>query len=242
MSFQIALGVCMDFSTEKRKSIEIYQREVVSGSRHSLNLKLKSIGKNLFDFCFAIFALCFFAPLMLLIALLILVLNGRPIFYSQWRVGKGGRLFRCYKFRTMVTNSDQVLTDLLNRDPAAQEEWLNTQKLTIDPRVSSIGTFLRKASFDELPQFWNVLKGDMSIVGPRPIVSSEMWRYGQYINDYTAVRPGITGLWQVSGRSDTTYAQRVSLDCEYVANHSFLWDLSIIARTVKVVLRRDGAC
>ncbi len=242
MSLWIESGARMDFSTGTRKLTKIYQRKVEYGSSQSFNHRLNSLAKNTFDFCFAVVALCFFAPLMLVIAVLILVLNGRPIFYSQWRVGKGGRLFRCFKFRTMVPNSDQVLTDLLSSDHAAQEEWMATQKLAIDPRISSLGRFLRKTSFDELPQFWNVIKGDMSIVGPRPIVTSEIWRYGQFFEDYTAIRPGITGLWQISGRSDTTYAHRVSLDCEYVANHSFFWDLSIILKTVKVVLKRDGAC
>ncbi len=193
------------------------------------------------DRLMALVALVFFAPFLLIIALLIVAFDGRPVFFSQMRVGRGGRMFRCYKFRTMNRNSERILADLLAVDAAAREEWRQTQKLVHDPRISCLGAFLRKTSLDELPQFWNVLKGDMSIVGPRPVVASETWHYGDKIKEYTSVRPGITGLWQVSGRSDTTYEQRVLLDCEYIARQSVFLDLAIIIKTIFVVLRRDGA-
>ena len=202
---------------------------------------LSRMVRNGVDRLLALFALVFFAPFFLIVAVLVAMSDGWPIFYSQYRVGQGGRLFRCYKFRTMNRNADRLLDELLANDLTAQEEWRENQKLSNDPRVSCLGAFLRKTSLDELPQFWNVLKGDMAIVGPRPVVSSETWHYGHRIDEYTSVRPGITGLWQVSGRSDTSYDERVRLDCDYVARQSLLFDLSIMLKTVVVVLGRRGA-
>lgn len=216
--------------------------QISSISHHQpLGSILQRATKQGIDRLIALFALVFFAPFLLIIAGLIIVLDGRPVVFSQMRVGLDGRLFRCYKFRTMVRNADRALADLLSSDPAAREEWRLTQKLTNDPRVSCLGAFLRKTSLDELPQLWNVLKGDMSIVGPRPIVTSEIRHYGDRFSDYMSVRPGITGLWQVSGRSDTTYEQRVQLDCKYIEQQNVLLDLKIMLRTVGVVLRRKGA-
>ena len=198
-------------------------------------------GKRLFDIAVASAALVFFAPFLLLVAGLILAREGGPVFFLHERIGQGGRPFRCIKFRTMVKDADARLAELLARDPAARAEWQATQKLANDPRINCLGAFLRKTSLDELPQFLNVLKGDMSVVGPRPVVIEEAHHYGVHFADYIAVRPGVTGAWQVSGRSETTYAERVALDVEYVRNAGLWRDIVIVLKTVKVVLAREGA-
>jgi exopolysaccharide production protein ExoY len=168
--------------------------------------------------------------------------DGGPCFYRHQRLGLNGQTFGCLKFRTMVPDADKVLADLLARDPRAMTEWERTQKLAQDPRVTSIGRFLRKTSLDELPQLINVLKGEMSLVGPRPITQAEVARYGAAIGSYYAVRPGITGLWQISGRSSASYDQRVALDAEYVATASTVRDVWIMLKTVPAVLFCRGAC
>ncbi len=154
----------------------------------------------------------------------------------------GGRLFRCCKFRTMAIDAEERLTELLDRDPEARAEWARNHKLRNDPRITSLGGFLRRSSLDELPQFFNVLKGDMSLVGPRPIVLAEVGFYGRYFNDYCRVRPGITGLWQISGRSLVSYRRRVALDVTYVRSHCAMLYMKILARTVPAVLRGYGSC
>ena len=180
-------------------------------------------------------------PVMLVIAGFIARKDGAPILFGHYRVGHQGKLFRCLKFRSMYRNSEQMLADLLATDPAARAEWDRDQKLENDPRVTPIGHFLRRTSLDELPQLINVLRGEMSLVGPRPITVGELTRYGRVRWHYLSVRPGMTGLWQVSGRNNTTYAERVALDEAYIDNRSFLGDVGILFKTVKVVLYRDGA-
>jgi undecaprenyl-phosphate galactose phosphotransferase len=192
------------------------------------------------DVVIAVLALIFLSPLLLAIAVYVKA-DGGPALYEQTRIGRGGRHFRCWKFRTMVVGAEQRLLALLASDPAAAAEWAETQKLTSDPRVTGIGAVLRRTSLDELPQLLNVLHGDMSLVGPRPITDAEVERYADDIATYCAVRPGVTGLWQVSGRSQTSYAHRVQLDVRYVRNWSLLWDLSILLRTIPAVLSRRGA-
>src|SRR3546814_118230 len=167
----------------------------------------------------AFMALLLFAPLMALI-FLIVKLDGGPAFFGHTRIGKDGRAFTCWKFRSMVADSEEVLEEVLRRDPAARAEWNRDFKLSNDPRITVIGAFLRKSSLDELPQVFNVLKGDMSLVGPRPIVAAEVPRYRQYIQDYFRCRPGITGLWQVSGRNDLDYERRVQIDSGYARGRS----------------------
>ncbi|MGC3964395.1 MAG: undecaprenyl-phosphate galactose phosphotransferase WbaP [Rhodocyclaceae bacterium] len=167
--------------------------------------------------------------------------DGGPAVFAHMRIGKGGKPFPCYKFRTMVINSADVLRKLLESDPERRAEWERDFKLKDDPRVTPIGGFLRRTSLDELPQLWNVLRGDMSLVGPRPIVAAELERYGEHQGLYLAARPGMTGLWQVSGRSDTSYAYRVMLDGRYVKNWSVWSDFVILFRTAFVVLRGQGA-
>ncbi|MGJ4855293.1 sugar transferase [Labrys sp. KB_33_2] len=186
-------------------------------------------------------ALVFLLPLFLLLLGALLVLQGRPIFIRHNRVGRGGALFPCLKFRSMVTNSDEVLREHLASNNVAREEWEETHKLKNDPRITPLGQFLRKSSVDELPQLLNVIRGDMSLVGPRPIVRDEMVRYGAHIDDYLKVRPGLTGLWQVSGRSDVSYQHRVSLDVRYVREWSLWSDIVIILKTIPAVLRPSGS-
>jgi lipopolysaccharide/colanic/teichoic acid biosynthesis glycosyltransferase len=182
------------------------------------------------------------SPVMLAIAWSIWREDGAPVLFAHWRVGQKGRLFRCFKFRSMVRRADLVLAEVLERDPAARQEWARDHKLRNDPRVLRIGDFLRKSSLDELPQLINVLRGEMHLVGPRPVVVQEIPRYGECKRHYFAVKPGMTGLWQVSGRNNLTYAQRVALDARYAETRSLWMDLRILARTVSVLVTRDGAC
>jgi lipopolysaccharide/colanic/teichoic acid biosynthesis glycosyltransferase len=167
-------------------------------------------------------------------------LDGSAPFYSQMRVGKNGRLFQCWKFRTMVPNNQKILKQYLKGNPAAKLEWIALNKLKNDPRITPIGRFLRQSSLDELPQLYNILRGDMSIVGPRPIVPDEMEKYGDSVRYYLALRPGLTGLWQTSGRNDIDYDARVGLDVTYQKSITFALDLKIILRTFGTVLSRTG--
>jgi len=195
--------------------------------------------KRLLDICGACFALILCAPVMLAIFLGLGVM-GKPIFMQQ-RVGRGGKSFACYKFRTMVVGAEQVLADYLRNNQVAKEEWLRTFKLTHDPRITLVGRFLRKSSLDELPQLFNVLRGDMSLVGPRPIVPAEVPRYRSKIRDYHKLRPGLTGLWQVSGRNLVSYRRRVAMDSVYARQRSLAMDVLILVRTVGVVFLGRGA-
>jgi lipopolysaccharide/colanic/teichoic acid biosynthesis glycosyltransferase len=181
------------------------------------------------------------SPLFAIIVVLIWQRDGGPVLFAHYRVGYEGKLFRCMKFRTMLRNSEEVLSDLLRNDPQARAEWERDHKLVNDPRVTRIGRFLRRSSLDELPQLLNVLRGEMNLVGPRPITVAELARYGRVRWHYLSVRPGITGLWQVSGRNNTTYEQRVALDRRYVEQRSLWLDLGILLRTLRVVAVREGA-
>lgn len=181
------------------------------------------------------------APLMVLLAWAIRR-DGGPATFAHYRVGYGGRLFRCIKFRTMRTDAERVLGEVLARDPALFVQWQRDHKLADDPRVTPLGRWLRRSSLDELPQLLNVLRGEMALVGPRPITVPELRRYGPARWQYLSVPPGITGLWQVSGRNTTGYERRVELDREYVGRRSVWLDCKILARTVVVVLTGEGAC
>lgn len=181
-------------------------------------------------------------PLLLLISVLIKVSSPGPVIFRQERVGFQGRRFQCWKFRTMVCDGSRVLEEYLNRHPEHRVQWERDHKLQHDPRVTTIGRLLRKTSLDELPQLWNVLRGQMSLVGPRPILASEIPDFGHEFEAFCSVPPGITGLWQVSGRNQTTYAEHVELDCFYARHWSLSLDLHILMKTVKVVLLRQGAC
>jgi lipopolysaccharide/colanic/teichoic acid biosynthesis glycosyltransferase len=178
---------------------------------------------------------------MLIVAILIHLDSPGGILYSQMRVGYGGRKFKMWKFRTMVKDADQILQEYLNTHPTARAEWDATQKLRDDPRITRIGNFLRKWSLDELPQLYNILIGDMSWVGPRPFFPEQNSIYGKAYYLYTKVRPGLTGLWQVSGRNSTTFAERAQWDEYYVRQWSIWLDIYILLRTIWVVVRQDGA-
>ena len=180
-------------------------------------------------------------PFLLLIALAIRMESSGPAFFRQGRIGRDGRLIHILKFRTMVYNAEEVLEEYLRDNPDLRKEWEEDQKLRNDPRITWVGAFLRRTSLDELPQLWNVICGEMSLVGPRPIVEEEILRYGSAYASYTRVRPGITGLWQVSGRNDLSYKQRVHIDRFYISNWSTWLDLLILAKTIPVVLGRKGA-
>jgi lipopolysaccharide/colanic/teichoic acid biosynthesis glycosyltransferase len=197
--------------------------------------------KRVFDILGASLALFVFGPVMLLIFSVMAVTGGQPIFIQR-RIGRNGKLFSCYKFRTMVKNASCVLAEYLLVNPEARDEWDRTFKLASDPRVTPFGAFLRRSSLDELPQLFNVLAGDMSLVGPRPIVPSEIERYADKIAAYYSCRPGITGLWQVSGRNLVSYSRRVRLDAIYARKQSLWLDVVILFRTVRVVLSGVGAC
>jgi Undecaprenyl-phosphate galactose phosphotransferase WbaP len=181
------------------------------------------------------------SPLLVIIALLIKWQAPGPVLYCQQRIGRDGRRFMVWKFRTMICDADRVLADFLADSPERRDEWERTHKLQDDPRITAIGHWLRKTSLDELPQLWNVLRGEMSLVGPRPIVEAEICKYEDRFAAYCSLLPGITGLWQVSGRSDTTYGERVELDSYYARHHSLWLDFYILLMTVKVVLFRQGA-
>ncbi|RAN32208.1 sugar transferase [Hyphomonas pacifica] len=197
--------------------------------------------KRALDIVVSGLALLFVAPLLLVVGILIRLDDGGPALFKQKRQGKNGETFYCYKLRSMVPDAAERLQRLLATDPEARLEWQETQKLTHDPRITRLGQFLRKSSIDELPQLFNILRGDMSIVGPRPIVENEIVKYGEYFQTYCSVRPGLTGLWQVRGRSDTSYDERVALDVEYALTRSFLTDIKIMLLTIPAVLNSKGA-
>jgi lipopolysaccharide/colanic/teichoic acid biosynthesis glycosyltransferase len=189
----------------------------------------------------AVVALIFLAPVMVAVALAVFLQDGGPVVFAHRRIGRGGRYFYCLKFRSMAIDAEQRLAGLLATDPVARAEWERDHKLRNDPRVTRLGAFLRKTSLDELPQLFNVLRGEMSLVGPRPIVDAEIPKYGRRFVSYCAVKPGITGLWQVSGRNDTSYRSRVAMDCLYAKQRNVLMDGFIIAATVPAVLMRRGS-
>jgi len=192
--------------------------------------------KTFFDFLFALIFLILGIPFFIIIALIIKFSSRGPIFFSQKRIGKNNKYFYCLKFRTMHPEAEDILENIISKNKNLREEFQLTHKLKNDPRVTNIGRFLRKTSLDEIPQFLNVLKGQMSIVGPRPIVKEEVNKYGDTMTKLLSVKPGITGLWQVSGRNNLTYKRRVLLDCLYVKEINFLIDIRIIIRTFGVIL------
>lgn len=197
--------------------------------------------KRALDVTAGVILLFLLAPLMLLIAALIRAGDSGPALFRQNRIGRGGKSFRCWKFRTMACNADEALQRLLATDPVAAQEWAESQKLTRDPRITPLGAFLRRSSLDELPQLFNIVTGDMSFVGPRPIVAAERERYGEAFTHCFSVPPGLTGLWQISGRSDCSYATRVSLDSQYASEWHLLLDAKILVKTVPAVLLQKGS-
>jgi len=231
------------------RGLPLYGMEINHFFRHeALFLRLHNnlgrrgprLTKRLFDVFASATLLLLLSPLFAYIAAQI-KRSGGSVFFGHTRIGRNGQAFKCYKFRSMVPNAQSVLTDLLDKDPAAKAAWQREFKLKDDPRVTPIGAFLRKTSLDELPQLWNVLRGDMSLVGPRPVTRMEISLYGEDAPYYLGIRPGMTGLWQISGRNDVEYKNRVYLDTWYVKNWSLWQDIVILVKTFHVVLRRTGA-
>lgn len=228
-----------DYSETAASSIQFsgrYTKVSAQPAERKLSLKLRVL-----DIIIASCALFVFLPLMLTVSVLIFLQDGGPPIYSQRRVGYRGRLFPCLKFRSMVQDSDRILRELLESNAEARAEWDRDQKLRKDPRITLLGQLLRKSSIDELPQLINVLRGEMSIVGPRPIVQNEVVRYGWRIKSYLSVRPGLTGLWQVSGRNGTSYRRRVAIDHVFAKSLNVGLYLYIVIMTVPTVLSRRGS-
>jgi Undecaprenyl-phosphate galactose phosphotransferase WbaP len=205
------------------------------------DLSGENVLRRILDVSVAVAGLIFLMPLLIVVAILVKLQDGGPIFFAQPRLGRAGKVFQCWKFRTMVVDAQARLDELLAHNPAARREWQRDHKLKADPRITALGAFLRKSSIDEIPQLWNVIMGEMSIVGPRPIVRAEIPRYASRFEHYCRVKPGLTGLWQISGRNDTTYRRRVAMDSLYVRRRTILMDLQIIVATVPAVLRSRGS-
>ena len=214
---------------------------MVLNIRNNLDFIWNRILKRLFDVLATILGGIIISPVLFLIALWVYCDSPGPVIFKHRRIGKNGKEFNCYKFRTMCVNADEVLSRLLETDPDAKKEWDREFKLKHDPRITKSGEFLRKTSLDELPQLWNVLKGEMSLVGPRPIIHEEVVRYGPFIKEYMMVCPGMTGIWQTSGRNDIDYPERVQMDSWYVHNWSLWLDFVLLWRTIGVVAARNGA-
>jgi exopolysaccharide production protein ExoY len=200
---------------------------------------LGGIAKRAFDIVLASIAFILLAPLMVVVSALIRIFLGGPVVFSQERIGFAGTIFTCYKFRTMVVNADEVLRRHLAANPEAAREWQATRKLRNDPRVTCLGRVLRKSSIDELPQLYNVLRGEMSLVGPRPVVAEELKYYGRYLRYYLKARPGLTGIWQTGGRNQLNYRQRVVRDTFYVRRWSIRLDFAMLMKTLPALLSFD---
>lgn len=245
-----------DGGKEWSRSFDTWKFHAANGNRGGLRLRFRNVlrsKKNLkgmrpaasltkrgIDIALSSAMLVALAPVLGALAVIIRM-DGGPALFRHRRIGADGRSFYCLKFRSMCIDADAKLKDYLSRDPEARAEWEKDFKLRRDPRITHLGALLRRTSLDELPQLMNVLKGEMSLVGPRPIVSAEIPRYGDAFSAYLKCKPGITGLWQVSGRNDIDYRTRVELDARYASTWSLKADLTILLRTFKVVFRRSGA-
>ncbi|HXZ08432.1 MAG TPA: sugar transferase [Paraburkholderia sp.] len=216
------------------------EQVVPAANLSSRSWAARQLVKRCFDILLGVSLIVVLSPVLLTLCALVKI-DGGPAVFGHVRVGRKGRRFRCLKFRSMVVNADQVLKHLLETDPDARAEWEREFKLKNDVRVTRVGRFLRRTSLDELPQLWNVVRGDMSLVGPRPVIDQELERYGADVDYYLMAKPGMTGLWQVSGRSNTDYATRVSLDVAYVRDWSLSRDINILFKTFKVVFQGSGA-
>ena len=221
--------------TARLSSISIPAESTASSLLEAQSLRGRVLKRG-GDIVFSLLVLILGSPLFLLLAVLVKLSSRGSVFYRQRRIGRGYKGFGCLKFRTMRRDADRVLASMLEADPKLRAEFERDHKLKRDPRITPLGKFLRRSSLDELPQFINVLRGEMSVVGPRPIVWDELRRYGRNMDEVLSVRPGLTGLWQVSGRNNLTYRTRVRLDLTYVRNRSFWLDLGIVLRTIGVVL------
>ncbi len=248
-----AVDKCNDLNVETRVIPNVFGLATVGTKLEEmegilfLNVKknkikgINAVIKRTVDVVGAIVALIIFSPLFAVIAIMIKLDSPGPVFFGHKRIAQNGKTFYCLKFRTMVKNAQEILQELLESDPEAKREFKTNFKLKSDPRITRIGKFLRKTSLDEFPQFINVLKGEMSLVGPRPIVEREIEKYGKYGETLLKVKPGITGFWQISGRNDVDYEERIALDMYYIQNWSLWLDIKIILRTVPAVLAKKGA-
>jgi Undecaprenyl-phosphate galactose phosphotransferase WbaP len=227
-----------DLSEVSASTTAVRMRPPANGPEHLFRYR---VVKRSADLVLVISMCIVLLPVLFVIAAAVWLSSPGPVLFSHRRIRRHGEFFTMWKFRTMCINSGEVLERYLTEHPAARAEWHETHKLKCDPRVTRVGRFLRKTSLDELPQLWNVLNGTMSVVGPRPIVAAEVEKYGEQFSDYCAVKPGITGLWQVSGRSELSYSQRVDLDRQYAQSWSLSSDAKILLRTWSSVVNRDGA-
>lgn len=231
-------------STPSERELLAMASDLVRSSEEPIAEGTGRMGRGLvraMDLVMALALLIVLLPVIALTALCIAVSSPGPVIFKQTRIGFGGREFECWKFRSMREDASERLASLLAARPDLQEEWARDQKLSDDPRITALGTFLRSSSLDELPQLVNVIRGEMSLVGPRPIVHSEIPKYGRYITHYLSQKPGLTGLWQVSGRNNTSYRRRVAADVLYARKASFGTDLAILLATVPAVLSGEGA-
>jgi Undecaprenyl-phosphate galactose phosphotransferase WbaP len=226
---------------ETINSISGFEGKIETAGQEGFKYTVNAFVKRAMDILLSLALGIFFLPIGLLAALLIRLDSGGPIFYRQERLGKDGRKITIYKFRTMHVDGDNLLKEYFKKNPEARHDWELKQKLPADPRITHIGKWMREFSVDEMPQLLNVLKGEMSLVGPRPILAEQKILYGEGIEAYRSMRPGLTGLWQVSGRNHTSFSQRAIYDVYYVHNWSLWLDVYILFRTVWVVLSRDGA-
>ena len=240
-----SIGFIPDMGTMPLSTMDIESlvdgHVVMFQMRNNLMNRGNRILKFAFDWCLTLVGTICIAPIFAVISIWIYIDSPGPVIFKHRRVGKDGKEFDCYKFRSMCVDADQKLKELLDGNPKARKEWEKDFKLKEDPRITKSGAFLRKTSLDELPQIFNVLKGEMSLVGPRPIIRAEVPRYGKYISDYYMVRPGITGLWQTSGRNDIDYNERIQMDTWYVRNWNIWFDIVLLWRTFKAVLAGKGA-
>ncbi|KUP93538.1 sugar transferase [Tritonibacter horizontis] len=218
---------------------ELHSREVHQHHIEGHNGIYAQVGKRLFDLCLALLLLPLILPIIAILAILARR-DGGEAFFGHKRVGQDGVSFRCWKIRSMVPDAAARLKKHLDENPEAAAEWARDHKLTNDPRITRFGNFIRKTSLDELPQILNVLKGEMTFVGPRPVITDELPKYGNKVQHYLAQKPGITGLWQVSGRNDVSYDERVDMDVAYLERRSLMLDINIIARTALAVLGTTG--
>lgn len=243
LSFKTNARIPEEYTEEKAEIIKFNDNTKVlkKDERKTFNEMTYSFLKRTVDVTASAAALLVLSPIFLVTTLAIRKDSDGPAMFTQQRIGKDGKLFDIYKFRTMVPDADKKLFELLERDEEAREEYRINKKLKNDPRITKLGEFLRRTSIDELPQLINVLKGDMSLVGPRPYLPREMDDMGNYYDTIIESKPGITGLWQVSGRSNTTFEERLEFDMEYNENKGFLYDMGLLTKTVGVVLNKDGA-
>lgn len=229
------------FKIESLETVSSIAANDIGDANVYLHASRTSVTKRSIDIIVSSLAILFISPLMALIAIAIRLQDGEKSLFVQERIGYAGKTFRCFKFRTMISDADERLSKVLENDPAARAEWEAMRKLTDDPRITWLGHLLRKTSLDELPQLFNVLRGDMALVGPRPIVDAEIALYADDYISYSSVKPGISGLWQISGRSDIDFKRRVQFDKQYNEEWSVLFDLEIMIRTIPALLAQSGA-